>query len=101
MSADGEPRPAPSYDKAARQAERARVYRLSRLPPLYDFAQQGRLQAGLALLLQTLAAFVVGLVPLRLVTGDWLPRGAAVVVLLAALGVQALSRYLNARAGRT
>lgn len=94
------PEPRPRLDKAARRAERARINRLSRLPFLYDFALQGRAQAIAAVLVQTLLAIALALVPLRLLTGSWLPTGAAVLVLAVAFALQGLSRYLNARAGR-
>jgi hypothetical protein len=91
----------PAYDKAARRAERARINRLSRLPFLYAFAQQGRGAALLATLLQSALAVAIALVPVRLVSGRWLPAGAVLLVLASAFALQALSRYLNARAGRT
>ena len=94
------PEPRPRLDKAARKAERARINRLSRLPFLYDFALQGKAQAVLATLLQGAIAVALALVPLKLATGSWLPRGAALLVLAVAFGTQAVSRYLNARAGR-
>ena len=90
----------PAYDKAARKAERARINRLSRLPFLYELAQQGRAQALLATLLQSALAIALALVPVRLVSGRWLPTGAVLLVLASAFALQALSRYLNARAGR-
>jgi len=90
----------PAYDKAARKAERARINRLSRLPFLYDYALRGRRQATLATLVQLVLALTLGLVPVKIVTGEWLPGGAAFLVLLVAFGMQALSRYVNARAGR-
>lgn len=90
----------PRLDKQARRAERARINRLSRLPLLYDFALRGRRQALLAGLVQVLLAIALTLVPLRLATGRWLPTGAALIVLAVAFALQALSRYLNARAGR-
>ena len=90
-----------AYDKAARRAERARINRLSRLPFLYDFAQQGRAQSIAATLLQSALALALVLVPVRLISGRWLPSGAVLLVLAAAFALQALSRYLNARAGRT
>ena len=90
----------PRLDKEARKAERARINRLSRLPFLYDFALRSPKQALLANLLQVALAIALTLVPLRLLTGRWLPAGAALVVLAVAFGIQALSRYLNAKAGR-
>jgi hypothetical protein len=91
----------PLFDKSARRAERARIARLSRLPPLYEFSLQGRAQAITAVVVQVLVAITLGLVPVRLITGEWLPPGAALLVLVAAFALQAVSRYLNARAGRT
>ena len=91
----------PSYGKAARKAERARINRLSRLPFLYDFAQHGRAQSILATLLQSALAVAIVLVPVRLLSGRWLPGGAVLLVLASAFALQALSRYLNAKAGRT
>lgn len=90
----------PQLDKQARRAHRARIARLSRLPPLYDFSLGGRAQAVTAVLAQGLLAVLLALVPLRLLTGSWLPRGAAIAVLAVAFALQGLSRYLNARAGR-
>lgn len=90
----------PLYDRAARKAERARVNRLSRLPFLYDFALQGRRQALLAGLVQIVVVLLVSLVPARLATGSWLPPYVGFVVLAAGFAVQAIDRYLNAKAGR-
>ena len=92
--------PAPRLDKAARRAERARINRLSRLPGLYELAERGTAGVIVAGLLQVSLALALGLVPLRLATGQWLPTGAALVVLAVAFGLQFLARYLNARAGR-
>jgi len=90
----------PALDKAARQAERARINRLSRLPFLYDFAQRGTPQVIAATLLQAALAIVLAIVPLKLVSGRWIPAGAVIVVLGVAFALQAGCRYLNARAGR-
>ena len=92
--------PRPRLDKAARRAERARINRLSRLPGLYELAERGTAGVVLAGLLQVSLAMLLGLVPLKLLTGEWLPRGAALVVLAVAFALQFLARYLNARAGR-
>jgi hypothetical protein len=89
-----------SFDKAARRAERARTTRLSRLPFLYDFAQRGTPQVIVATLVQATLAVVVALVPIKVLSGQWLPPGAAIVVLAVAFALQAGCRYLNARAGR-
>lgn len=90
----------PAYDRAARRAERARITRLSRLPFLYDLALRGPAQAVLATLVQVLLVIAVVLVPAKLVTGQWLPPLIGFVVLAVAFALQALCRYLNARAGR-
>ena len=90
----------PLRDKPARQAERARVNRLSRLPPLYDYALAGRAQALLAGVVQVLLVLVLTLLPARAVTGSWLPPYIGIIVLAVGFALQALSRYLNARAGR-
>lgn len=90
----------PRYNREARQAERARLSRLGKLPFLYDFSLQGRGQAIAAVLLQGALAFALGLGFMRLVSGEWLPPYAAIAVLAAALGMQAISRFLNARMGR-
>ena len=92
--------PTGRLDKAARRAARARIARLSRLPPLYDFSLLGRWQAVLSVLLQGLLAVAIGLVPSKLLTGSWLPPAAALLVLAAGFGLQGVSRYLNAKAGR-
>ena len=90
----------PALDKAARQRERARINRLSRLPFLYDFAQRGKPQVIAATSLQVALAIALALVPVRLLSGRWLPAGVAIIVIGVAFALQALCRYLNARAGR-
>ena len=90
----------PLHDKAARRTERARVNRLSRLPPLYDFALQGRSQALLAGLAQVLLVLAVTLVPAKLLTGSWLPPFIGFIVLAVGFAFQAGNRHLNAQAGR-
>lgn len=90
----------PRLDKEARRAERARIGRLSRLPFLYDFAQKGTAQATLATLLQVSLAIGLTIGVSYLVTGEALPKYVALVALAVAYGVQALARFLNARAGR-
>ncbi|MCW2680968.1 MAG: hypothetical protein JWM62_2369 [Frankiales bacterium] len=87
-------------DKEARRAERARIGRLSRLPFLYDFAQQGRTQALVATLVQVALAIGLTIGASYLLTGEALPRYVALVALAVAYAVQALARFLNARAGR-
>lgn len=91
----------PAFDKAARQAERARTTRLSRLPFLHDYALQGRTQQVVATLVQAALVVVPVLGLAKPLTGSWLPTGITFVVLGVAFAVTWLSRYLNARAGRT
>ena len=93
-----EPQP---FSKEHRKAERQRLARLSRLPFLYEFSLRGQRQTLLAVLAQ--AALVIGivLIPAKLLTDRWLPPGITLVVLAVAFLVTWLSRYLNARAGRT
>ncbi len=90
----------PRYDKAARRAERARMYRLSRLPFLYDFALRGSWQVLATGTLQIVLVLVAVLVPAKLLTGDWLPVGVGIAVLAVAFAVQGVNRYVNAKAGR-
>lgn len=89
------------FSKEHRKAERSRQARLSRLPFLYDFSLRGQRETILATIVQ--AALVIGvvLVPAKILTGSWLPAGVTLVVLAVAFAVTWLSRYLNARAGRT
>lgn len=88
------------YDREARRTARVKAARLSRLPFLYDFALKGRGPAAVVLLLQGALALLLGLGATRLVTGHWLARGSALAVLGAAVLLQLVSRYANARAGR-
>ena len=92
--------PAP-YSKEHRRAERRRIARLSRLPFLYEFSLRGSQQATLAVLAQAVLVIALALVPARLVTGSWLPPGVTLVVLAVGFLVTWISRYVNARAGRT
>jgi hypothetical protein len=90
----------PRLDREARRAERARIGRLSRLPFLYEFALRGTPQATLATFVQVALAIGLTIGIAFLVTGDPLPRYVALFALAVAYGVQALARYLNAKAGR-
>ena len=67
---------------------------------MYDFSLRGRWQATVTIGLQALLAVVLALVPVKVVTGSWLPPGAALLVLAAGFALQFLCRYLNAKAGR-
>ena len=88
------------YDRTARVAARSRIVRTSRLPCFYDYALRGGGQARLAGLLQILVVVALTLVPARLLTGEWTPPFIAFFALAVGVGVQSLSRLLNARAGR-
>jgi hypothetical protein len=90
----------PRLDREARRAERARINRLSRLPFLYDYAQRGLAQAVVATFVQVALAIALTLGVSYLVTGKPMPTYAALIALAVAYGLQAVSRYLNARAGR-
>lgn len=86
-------------DKDFRRAERARISRLNRLPgPLRTWADGGRPQAVLVALLQAALVIAVGLGLLKVLTGEWLPRYAALVVLALAVASQAVCRAVNKRA---
>ena len=95
------PEQRPRRDREARRAERARIVRLSRLPFLYDLAQRGRTQATLATFVQVALAIGLTIGVAFLLTGDPLPTYVALFALAVAYGLQAVARYLNARAGRT
>ena len=87
------------FSKEHRRAERARVTRLGRLPgPFMAFGDRSRGHAVLVWLLQFSLVIGVGLGLCRLVTGDWLPAYAGVVVLALAIGLQSLNRSANLRA---
>lgn len=91
----------PRFDREARRAERARIARLSRFPFLYDWSLESPAKGAAAQVVQILVVIVAVLVPARLLTGQWLPPFVALVVLVVAFALQALNRYLNARAGRS
>ena len=93
-----EPKP---FSKEHRKAERQRQARLSRLPFLYDYSLRGSKQTALAVIAQAALVIALVLVPAKLVTDSWLPTGITLVVLAVAFLVTWLSRYVNARAGRT
>ena len=89
------------FSREHRQAERQRQARLSRLPFLYDVSLRSPRHAVLATVVQAALIIAVVLVPAKLLTGSWLPPGISLLVLAVAIAVTWLSRYLNARAGRT
>ena len=90
----------PTYDREARRTERERLVRLSKLPVLYEFALRGRWQSAAAAFVQILLAVALTLLVARLLTGELLPRWVAFAALGVSFALQALARYLNARAGR-
>lgn len=86
------------HDPAWRRAERRRIARLNRLPdPFRSWGDRSRAHAFAVGLLQGALVTVVGLVLLKLVTGDWLPPYAAIVVLALAVVSQAVCRGVNRR----
>ena len=89
------------YDRTARVAARSRIVRTSRLPFLYDYALRGGVQARLAGLVQVLLVVALTLGSARLLTGQWTPPFVALAALAVGFGVQAASRFTNAKAGRT
>ncbi len=95
-----EPAPQPArFSKEHRRAERARLTRLGRLPgPFMAFGDRSRGHAALVWALQWTLLLVVGLGALKLLTGQWLPRYASIVVLTLALALQSLNRSINLRA---
>ena len=100
-----DPRPAgtgaerPLHDPEWRRAERRRIARLTRLPdPFRTWGDRSRAHAAAVVLLQMVLVVVLTVGLLRLTTGTWLPRYAAVVALAVAVAVQALCRSINRRA---
>lgn len=88
-------------DPELRRAERRRVLLLNLLPGRFqDHARQGGLRLAFVAALQLVLVVVVGLIALRLVTGEWLPRYAGVVVMGLAVVSQAVCRSLNSRAAQ-
>lgn len=88
-----------AFSKEHRQAERARIARLNRLPgPFQAYADRGRREVVAVNLLQALIVVAVTLVACRAVTGEWFPRYVAIVALGVSVTVTALNRRANARA---
>ncbi len=94
------PAPPPErFSREHRRAERARVTRLGRLPgPFLAFGDRSRGHAALVWVLQWTLLLVVGLGALKLLTGQWLPRYASIVILALAIALQSLNRSINLRA---
>jgi hypothetical protein len=89
------------FSKEHRREQRVRVTRLGRLPgPFQAFGNRSRRHAALVWVLQGLLVLAVALPVLRLVTGQWLPSYAGVVVLALALALQSACRKVNLRAER-
>ena len=89
----------PLHDKEWRKAERRRIARLNRLPdPFRSWADRSRGHAAAVNVLQGLLAIAIGLLLMRVVTGQWLPPYSAVIVLGIAVGLQAVCRSVNRRA---
>jgi hypothetical protein len=87
------------HDPQWRRAERRRIARLNRLPdPFRSWGDRSRAHAFAVAALQIALVVVLGMVLMRLTSGAWLPRYAAVVVLGLAVGSQAVCRSINRRA---
>ena len=102
-SASAPPRPPvperPLHDKEWRKAERRRIARLNRLPdPFRSWADRSRGHAAAVNVLQGLIAIAIGLVLMRVTSGQWLPPYSAVIVLGIAVLLQAVCRSVNRRA---
>lgn len=89
----------PYADREWRKAERRRVLLLNLLPGRFQvYARRGGPQLAAVPALQLALVVVVGLLLLRGLTGEWLPRYAGVVVLAVAVVSQAVCRTANIRA---
>ena len=88
----------PVQDPAWRKAERRRVLLLGVLPgPPQRLAARGTAGLIAATVLQTLVVLVVGLLIARVVSGQWLPSYAGLLVLGVAVALQYVSRAVNSR----
>lgn len=89
----------PLHDRSWRKQERRRIARLNRLPdPFRAWADRGPAHTVAVNVLQALVAIALGLAVTRALTGDWLAPSAAILVLAAAVGLQAVCRAVNRRA---
>ena len=96
---DPAPEGNPWADPQWRKAERRRALLLTLLPgPFQALARRGTLPMVGVVLLQLLLVFVVGLLLVRVVSGEWLPSYAGVTVLAIAVATQFLCRTVNLRA---
>jgi predicted nucleic acid-binding Zn ribbon protein len=96
LSADEGPE---RFSKEHRRQQRARVTRLGRLPgPFQTFGNRSRGHAALVWILQALIVLAVALPLLKVITGQWLPPFAGVVVLALALALQSACRKVNLKA---
>jgi hypothetical protein len=88
----------PWADPAFRKAERRRVLLASLLPgPPQAFARRGTAQLVAVAVLHALLVLAVGLAVARVVSGQWLPSYAGIVVLAVAVVSQFASRAVNGR----
>ena len=88
----------PWTDPAFRKAERRRVLLASLLPgPPQAFARRGTPQLVAVALLHAVLVLAVGLAVVRVVSGQWLPSYAGLVVLGVAVASQFASRAVNSR----
>ena len=96
---DPAPEGNPWADPQWRKAERRRALLLTLLPgPFQALARRGTLPMVGVVLLQLLLVFVVGLLLVRVVSGEWLPPYAGVTVLAIAVATQFVCRTVNLRA---
>lgn len=87
------------FSKEHRREQRQRVTRLGRLPgPFQTFGNKSRAHGAAVWVLQGLLVLAMTLPILKLVTGQWLPPFAGVVVLGVALVLQSTCRKVNLRA---
>jgi hypothetical protein len=89
----------PLHDPQWRRAERRRIARQTRLPdPFRSWGDRSRAHAAAVVVAQMVLVVVLTLTLMRVTTGTWLPRYAAVAALAVALVVQAVCRRINQRA---
>ena len=87
------------FSKEHRREQRQRLTRLGRLPgPFQSFGNRSRAHGALVWVLQGLLVLAVTLPVLKLVTDQWLPPFAGVLVLGVALALQSACRKVNLKA---
>ena len=89
------------FSKEHRREQRARVTRLGRLPgPFQTFGNRSKAHGAAVWILQGLLVLAVALPVLELLTGQWLPPFAGIVVLALALVLQWACLKVNLKAER-